>query len=339
MLLAQGRLAEARAQADEVLALGVANWATLQSMTAVVLVAIESRDTELARRLLSYRPEGADHGYRPSSLQLIRGSSAVQRGDLPTALEYFMDWGRSAERADWRNPAVFPWRAWAAGLHYRMGDTRQAHELVDEEYARARAWGTPVAIGRAQRVKGALTAGERGLDLLRESLATLEESPNGMERARTGLLLGRRLLDAGRPEAETHLRQAREAALLSGAHWLADRARPGAVHPGQLHGLGRRGRTHPHRAPRRGPRRARGVEQGHSRAAGSELARGREAPDARLPEAERGRPVPARGRRPPAAGRRGRIPRPNRTEVQNLPPVTEPRGRLHRVRPPAFCNS
>lgn len=224
VLLAQGRLAEARAQADEVLALGVANWATLQSMTAVVLVAIESRDTELARRLLSYRPEGADHGYRPSSLQLIRGSSAVQRGDLPTALEYFMDWGRSAERADWRNPAVFPWRAWAAGLHYRMGDTRQAHELVDEEYARARAWGTPVAIGRAQRVKGALTAGERGLDLLRESLATLEESPNGMERARTGLLLGRRLLDAGRPEAETHLRQARETALLSGAHWLADRA-------------------------------------------------------------------------------------------------------------------
>ncbi|QSY50032.1 hypothetical protein [Streptomyces griseocarneus] len=86
----------------------MADWATLQSMTAVVLVALETRDAELARRLLSYRPEGADHGYRPSSLQLIRGSCAARRGDLPTALEYFLDWGRSAERADWRNPAVLP---------------------------------------------------------------------------------------------------------------------------------------------------------------------------------------------------------------------------------------
>ncbi|MEU4210930.1 AAA family ATPase [Streptomyces sp. NPDC026206] len=224
VMLARGRLTQARAHAAEALELGVADWATLQSMTAVVMLAIESRDTELARRLLAFRREGADHGYRPSSLQLIRGSSAVQRGDLPTALEYFLDWGRSAERADWRNPAVFPWRAWAAGLHYRMGDTHRAHDLIEEEYARAVAWGTPVAIGRAQRVKGALTTGERGIELLRESAATLEESVNGMERARTSLLLGRRLLRAGLAEAETQLRLARDQALGCGAPWLAEGA-------------------------------------------------------------------------------------------------------------------
>ncbi|MFI9306481.1 AAA family ATPase [Streptomyces triculaminicus] len=224
VLVAQGRLADARASADEALALGVADWATLQSMTAVVLVALETRDAELARRLLSYRPEGADHGYRPSSLQLIRGSCAARRGDLPTALEYFLDWGRSAERADWRNPAVFPWRAWAAGLHYRLGETGRAHDLVDEEYVRATAWGAPVAIGRAQRVKGALTAGEKGIALLRESAATLEGAVNGMERARTALLLGRRLLRAGRAEAETWLRLARDQALVCGAPWLAEGA-------------------------------------------------------------------------------------------------------------------
>ncbi|MEU5051780.1 AAA family ATPase [Streptomyces sp. NPDC021096] len=222
--LAQGRLAEARACADEALELGAADWATLQGMTAVVMLAIESRDSELARRLLAFRREGADHGYRPSSLQLIRGSSAAQRGDLPTALEYFLDWGRSAERADWRNPAVFPWRAWAAGLHYRMGDTHRAHDLIEEEYARAVAWGTPVAIGRAQRVKGALTTGERGIELLRESAATLAASVNAMERARTSLLLGRRLLRAGLSEAETQLRLARDQALACGASWLAEGA-------------------------------------------------------------------------------------------------------------------
>ncbi|MFI9201292.1 LuxR C-terminal-related transcriptional regulator [Streptomyces sp. NPDC053048] len=224
VLMAHGRLAEARACADEALELGVAHWATLQSMAAVVLVAIESRDTELARRLLSYRPEGTDHGYRPSSLQLLRGSFAAQRGDLPTALEYFLDWGRSAERADWRNPAVFPWRTWAAGLHYRLGHPDRAHDLIDEEYERAVAWGTPVAIGRAQRVKGAVTAGERGIELLRESAATLEGAVNALERARTALLLGRRLLHAGHTEAEAQLRRARDLALVCGAPWLAEGA-------------------------------------------------------------------------------------------------------------------
>ncbi|SPE47703.1 two component system sensor kinase SsrB [Streptomyces netropsis] len=222
--LAQGRLEEARARAYEVLALGGAEWATLQSMTAVVVTAIESRDPELTRRLLSYRREGADHGYRPSSLQLVRGVTAAMRGDAPSALEYFLDWGRSAERADWRNPAVFPWRAWAAGLHHRMGNTAQAHDLIEEEYARALAWGTRVAIGRAQRVRGAIAEGERGIALLRESAETLEGGINALERARTALLLGRRLGADGQAEAETHLRRAREEAEGCGATWLAERA-------------------------------------------------------------------------------------------------------------------
>ncbi|MBT2386778.1 AAA family ATPase [Streptomyces sp. ISL-11] len=225
VLLAQGRLEEARAQAAEALALGVADWATLQSLIGVVLVAIESRDAELTRRLLAYRREGVHQGHQPSSLQLIRGSAAAAAGDLPTALEYFLDWGRAAERADWRNPAVFPWRAWAAGLHYRMGHAVRAQTLIEEECARARAWGTPVAIGRAQRMKGAVTEGEPGIALLRESLDTLEGAVNGMERARTSVLLGRRLRAADRAEeAERHLRRGREQALACGVPWLAERA-------------------------------------------------------------------------------------------------------------------
>lgn len=224
VLLAQGRLAEARAQADEALALGVTEWATLQSLVGIVMVAIESRDTALARRLLAYRRDGVRQGNQPSSLHLVRGSMAVVSGDLPTALEHILEWGRSAERADWRNPAVFPWRSWAAGLHYRMGHPALARDLLEEECARAAAWGSPVAIGRAQRMRGAVTQGERGIALLRESLAILEGSVNGLERARTAVLLGRRLRAGGRPEAETHLRSGREQALAGGMPWLADLA-------------------------------------------------------------------------------------------------------------------
>ncbi|MGW2364073.1 ATP-binding protein [Streptomyces sp. NPDC001667] len=224
VLLAQGRLAEARAQADEALALGVTDWATLQSLVGIVMVAVESRDTGLARRLLAYRRDGVRQGHQPSSLLLVRGSMAAGAGDLPTALEHFLEWGRCAERADWRNPAVFPWRSWAAGLHYRMGHADRARDLLEEECARAAAWGSPVAVGRVQRVRGAVTGGERGIALLRESLATLEGSGNALERARTAVLLGRRLRAGGRPEAETHLRRGREQALAGGVPWLADLA-------------------------------------------------------------------------------------------------------------------
>ncbi|QLE75762.1 LuxR family transcriptional regulator [Streptomyces rectiverticillatus] len=223
--LARGRLQEARAHAEEALELGMTEWATLSAMAALVMVTVHSRDTRLARRLLSHHRENADHDFRPSPLQLLRGSIAAAEGKAATALEYILDWGRSAERAEWRNPALVPWRTWAAGLQHRLGRTQRALDLADEEYARAVAWGTPVAMGRAQRVRGAATAGERGIELLRESAAILGGSVNTMEAARTELLLGRRLLAAGRhAEGEVRLRRARDQALACGVPWIAERA-------------------------------------------------------------------------------------------------------------------
>ncbi|GGX74520.1 ATP-binding protein [Streptomyces hiroshimensis] len=223
--LARGRLQEARAHVEEALGLGMTEWATLSSMAALVMVTVHSRDTRLARRLLAHHREIADHDFRPSPLQLLRGSVAAVEGDLATALEYILDWGRSAERAEWRNPALVPWRTWAAGLYHRLGRTQQALDIADEEYERAVAWGTPVTMGRVQRVRGAATAGERGIELLRESAALLGDSVNTMEAARTELLLGRRLLAAGRhAEGKVRLRRARDQALTCGVPWIAERA-------------------------------------------------------------------------------------------------------------------
>ncbi|MDJ0460169.1 LuxR family transcriptional regulator [Streptomyces sp. H27-C3] len=225
LALARGELTKARAHTEEALGLGITEWATLQTLAAVALAALEARDVELCGRLLSGCRDDAVQGYRPSLHRLVRGGSAALRDDLPTALEYFLDWGRTAERAHWRNPAIAPWRSWASALHYRMGRPDQAHDLMDEEYERAVSWGSPVAIGRAQRGKGAITEGERGIGLLRESAVTLEQAVNALERSRTSLLLGRRLLAAGREsEAEHRLIQAREESLACGAPWIAERA-------------------------------------------------------------------------------------------------------------------
>ncbi|MFG2232644.1 AAA family ATPase [Streptomyces sp. NPDC048723] len=225
LTLARGDLTKARAYAGEALALDITDWATLQTLAAVVLAALEARDTALCERLLSGTREDTVQGCRPSLRRLIHGSAAALRDDLPTALDCFLDWGRAAERAHWRNPAIAPWRSWASALHYRMGRPDRAHDLMDEEYARALSWGSPVAIGRAQRGKGAITEGARGLELLRESAATLERTVNTLERARTSLLLGRRLLAAGREtEAEYRLTRAREEGLACGAPWIAERA-------------------------------------------------------------------------------------------------------------------
>ncbi|MFF7613156.1 AAA family ATPase [Streptomyces lavendulae] len=225
LALARGDLTGAGAHAAEALAQDATDWATLQTLAPVVLAALEARDTALCERLLSGRREEAAPSHRPSLRRLIHGSAAVLRDDLPTALDCFLEWGRAAERAHWRNPAIVPWRTWASALHYRMGRPDRAHDLMEEEYARALSWGSPVAIGRAQRGKGAITEGARGIALLRESALTLEGSANALERARTSLLLGRRLLAQGRQaEAEDRLTRARTEALDCGAPWMVERA-------------------------------------------------------------------------------------------------------------------
>ncbi|GLX38474.1 hypothetical protein Sros01_45470 [Streptomyces roseochromogenus] len=225
LALARGDLTGAGEHAAEALAPDTTDWATLQTLAPVVLAALEARDTALCERLLSGRREEAVPSHRPSLRRLIHGSAAVLRDDLPTALDCFLEWGRAAERAHWRNPAIVPWRTWASALHYRMGRPDRAHDLMEEEYARALSWGSPVAIGRAQRGKGAITEGARGIALLRESALTLEGSANALERARTSLLLGRRLLAQGRQaEAEDRLTRARTEALDCGAPWMVERA-------------------------------------------------------------------------------------------------------------------
>ncbi|MES4908407.1 MULTISPECIES: LuxR family transcriptional regulator [unclassified Streptomyces] len=228
VLMARGRPTQAHAHAERALRLSDAHWHELGVAATIALVrtALEIGDPALSERVL-------DEASRRSSsclplaaaVQFLGASVDAHRGRWTAAVETLMACGRRLEAASWRNPVLFPWRLRAAGLYQRLGDTRSALALAEEDLLRAEEWGAPVAIGRALRLKGTLLGGETGEGLLREAVGVLRESANELELARTLLLLGRRL--EGRAEVEDMLREAAELAAECEAPWLVERARSG----------------------------------------------------------------------------------------------------------------
>ncbi|MFE2250295.1 ATP-binding protein [Streptomyces lavendulae] len=196
---------------------------------ALALVAIETGDPRAADRLLAREtaPGAADTAgvYRNVTHQLLQGVRAYHRRDEATALDHFLACGRRLERAGWHNPALGPWRPWAALAHRRLGEAEAAAELMRDEYERARAWGAPAVLGRALRLLGVLTDGERGTDLLREAVAVLRGSHHRLELARALVQLGARAAAEGDPGARSLLREGGALAAACGLPDLAARAR------------------------------------------------------------------------------------------------------------------
>ncbi|MFI9045590.1 AAA family ATPase [Streptomyces sp. NPDC053427] len=220
--LACGRLTQAREQADRAAGLADADW---REPTTVVraAVAMESGDIELIERLLE------DPGRRrPAGLamtvvrRLLRAALDARRGRGADALKALLVCGRQLESAGWRNSALFPWRPRAIVLHHRLGETRPALALAEEELAWAREWAAPAALGRALRLN-ALLPGGGGVAALRESAEILRTSANALELSRTLLQLGRTL--EGGKESRAVLREAVALTTACGAPWLTERAR------------------------------------------------------------------------------------------------------------------
>ena len=96
----------------------------------------------------------------------------------------------------------------------------------EAELADVRAFGAPRALGIALRVAGLAQGGERGLELLDESVAVLRSSPALLERAHSLAELGAALRRAGRRAAAREpLAEALDLAARCGARPLAARAR------------------------------------------------------------------------------------------------------------------
>ncbi|MBV9004464.1 MAG: helix-turn-helix transcriptional regulator [Solirubrobacterales bacterium] len=117
-------------------------------------------------------------------------------------------------------------RAGAAQALLLLGDREQARATAQAELADVRTFGAPRALGIALRVAGLAQGGERGLELLAESVAILGGPPALLERTHSLAALGAALRRAGRrASAREPLAEALDLAARCGARPLAARAR------------------------------------------------------------------------------------------------------------------
>ncbi|MFF7140780.1 ATP-binding protein [Streptomyces nodosus] len=218
--VARGRLPLAREQAALVLegagTIGEESRCFVYGVLGAL--ALSARDVQLGSRI---RAAVADRTLAPvpaALLGLLRMAEQARSGDAPAALDTAMDCGRQLECAGWRNPVLFPWRPWAISFSDQLGDHHLARTLAAEEYARAREWGAPAAIGRALRLRARTDAADERVELLREAVATLRGSANELELFMAVRDLGRMLGDG--PEGREVLREAGELAESCGVPWL-----------------------------------------------------------------------------------------------------------------------
>jgi DNA-binding CsgD family transcriptional regulator len=134
------------------------------------------------------------------------------------------------ERLNWReksNPANDPVASTLAlALHALGGDPEEIRRLLEWELEAGREWGTERGIGIALRAMGLVEGGDRGIELLAESVEALRPTPARLELARSLSDLGAALRRAGRrSDAREPLREALELASRCGATAVADRAR------------------------------------------------------------------------------------------------------------------
>jgi DNA-binding CsgD family transcriptional regulator len=158
-------------------------------------------------------------------LRVARGRLRVEQGRVAEGLDDFLAVGLALTQAQILCPGYLPWRSQAALAQLALGERERAESLAEEEVELARAFGTPRALGAAQRAAGVVAGGDRGASLLREAIGAFGRGDTTVERARAltdlGALLRRR---NRRTEARELLREALDAAHQAGAKPLAQQA-------------------------------------------------------------------------------------------------------------------
>jgi DNA-binding CsgD family transcriptional regulator len=189
---------------------------------------IERGEIDAARAELAERGLDGEvpYAWATTPLLLARGRLHTAAGDYAAAIRDLTDTGERAEAWGVRNPAMHAWRSSLVMALARVGERDRAIELAEEEIEQARRWGAARAIGVSLRAAGIAHGGDRGVELLRESVSVLESSSAPLEHARSLAELGSALRRARRPaEAREHLRQSLDLAHALGGIAVADRAR------------------------------------------------------------------------------------------------------------------
>jgi DNA-binding CsgD family transcriptional regulator len=199
--------------------------------TVLADVAVEAGELEEAQALIDLLPQecwpaGVGTVLIPAArgrLRLALGRAADALTDFETCVRMFSPevWG-----TEMRDVGYLHARAGAAQALLRLGERDAANQAAQSELADVRVFGAPRALGIATRVAGLAQAGQGGIQLLHESVASLRGSAAVLELAHSLTDLGAAFRRAGqRAAAKQPLAEALELAVRCGARRLADRAR------------------------------------------------------------------------------------------------------------------
>lgn len=151
-------------------------------------------------------------------LHLTQGRARRALTDLEACGGYLRERGAP-------HSAAVRWRPDAARCLALLGERERAIQLATEQVADARRFGAAHLIGMALRALGTVTAGDDGIDILRESVAVLEGTPVRLEHAYALCDLGVLLRHNRHPrDAREPLGRALDFAARAGARALTDRA-------------------------------------------------------------------------------------------------------------------
>jgi DNA-binding CsgD family transcriptional regulator len=201
------------------------------AVTLLSDVAVEAGQYEDAQALLDLLPQadwpaGVGTVLIPAArgrLRLAQGRVTEALSDFETCIALFCAdvWGIPVRETGYVHA-----RSGAALALLRLGQRQRACELADAELADVRVFGAPRALGVALRAAGLARGGEEGLELLRESVTWLQNSPALLERAHSLAEFGAALRRGGqRVIARDPLGEALELAARCGARPLAARVR------------------------------------------------------------------------------------------------------------------
>ena len=158
-------------------------------------------------------------------LRFARGRLRLEQGRVAEGLGDFLAVGALLVRAQVVTPSFLPWRSDAALAELTLGDRDNARRLANDELELAQAFGTPRALGVAQRAAGLVAGGGRGEILLRAAVDAFQDAGASLERARALADLGAmRRRRNQRTDARELLREALDVAHRAGAAPLAAHA-------------------------------------------------------------------------------------------------------------------
>jgi DNA-binding CsgD family transcriptional regulator len=238
--LLSGAIAEA--EADARLSLAVARepggWELGLPISVAFLIDALIERGDLAGAEEELLRTGLDRKELPECLMChpllhTRGRLRILQARQAAGLDDLFTCGRWQERWPIRAPGMAPWRTTAAIALADQNDRDEAHRLVAEELEVTRAFGAPRALAAALRADALVERGDRGIELLREALELLADSPARLERARALTDLGALLRRAGKlREARDTLRAGLDIAHRGRMTALAARARDELVAAG-----------------------------------------------------------------------------------------------------------